>query len=120
MTEILRTPRVTSLAPQFLVDDLQLGGDSTRPELLEDFLGINQATGGDIDGGFTEGLVERGTIRFVEPVTGVEWQKLEFGTLGQIRRLVDDQPARTDTCLDGHGNESSTGRARQALAAVGA
>ena len=61
------------------------------------------------------------TIGFVEPITGVEWQKLEFGALRQIGRLVDNQPSRSDTCLDGHGNESNTGRAaQQALAAVGA
>ena len=42
----------------------------------------NQATSGDICVGFTEGVVERRTIGFVEPITGVEWQKLQFGALG--------------------------------------
>ena len=56
------------------------------PELLEDLLGINKTTGGDIGVGFTEGLVQRSTVGFVEPITGVEWQELQFGALGQVRR----------------------------------
>ena len=47
--------------------------------------------------------MERRTIRVIEPIAGVEWQKLQFGALGQVGRLVDNQPSRTDTCLDGHG-----------------
>ena len=65
--------------------------------------------------------MKRRTIGVIEPITRVEGQQLQFRTLRQIRRLVDDQPSGTDTCLDSHGNESSIGRAaQQALAAVGA
>ena len=65
--------------------------------------------------------MEGRTVGFVEPITWVEWQKLQLGALGQFRRLVNDQPSCTDTRLDGHANESNTGRAaQQALAAVGA
>ena len=50
--------------------------DSTRADLLEDLLGINEATGGDIGVGFPEGVVERRTIGFIEPIAGVERQEL--------------------------------------------
>ncbi|MBM3773716.1 MAG: hypothetical protein FJW37_00965 [Acidobacteria bacterium] len=46
--------------------------------------------------------MKRRTIRFIEPITRVKWQKLHFGTLGQVRWLVDDQPSAANACLDGH------------------
>lgn len=67
--------------------------DSTRPELLEDVLGGHEAAGGDIGVGLTESLVEDGTIAFVEPITGVERQELQFGAFRQVRGLIDDQPS---------------------------
>ena len=42
------------------------------------------------------------TISFIEPIAGVEGQQLQFGTLGQIRWFVNDQPPAANTCLDGH------------------
>lgn len=42
------------------------------------------------------------TIDVIEPIAGVERQQFQFGTFGEIRRLVNDQPSAANTCLDGH------------------
>ena len=42
------------------------------------------------------------TISFIEPIAGIEWQQLQFGTLGQIRWFINDQPPAANTRLDGH------------------
>ena len=60
-------------------------------------------------------------VSLVEPIARVERQKLQFGSLRQIRGLINDQAASLNTCLDGHVNEGITRTAaQQALAAVGA
>ncbi len=43
--------------------------------------------------------MERRPVRFIEPVAGVKWQKLQFRTIGQICRLVDEKAPGVDTCL---------------------
>jgi len=42
------------------------------------------------------------TISVIKPIAGVERQQFQFGTFGQIRRFVNDQPPAANTCLDGH------------------
>ena len=65
--------------------------------------------------------MKRRTVSIIEPIARVEGQKFQFGPLGQLGGLVDDQAAGANTCLDGHVNEATTGTAaQQELAAVGA
>jgi len=71
-------------------------------------LGIDYATGSDIDVRRLEGFVKGSTVGFVKPITRIQRQQLNFGALGQIRGLVNDQTAVMDACLDGHGNETIT------------
>lgn len=64
--------------------------------------------------------MKRRTVGVIEPIAGVQREKFQFGPLGQFRRLVDDQPAGANTCLDRHTNEAITGTAaQQAVAADG-
>ena len=65
--------------------------------------------------------MKRCTFAFVEPIAWVERQQFQFGSVGQIRRLVNHEATGSHMCLDGHANERIIGRAaHQALAAVGA
>ena len=58
------------------------------------------------------------TIGLAEPITGIQGQQLNLCALGQLRWLVDDQPAGVDMRPDGHVHEIITTRfAQQGVAA---
>jgi len=89
-----------------------------RSEVLQNLLRVDEPTCSDVSVGFAQRFVERRTVGFIEPIARIKRQKFQFRTLGQIRRLVDDQSPGVDTCLDGHAEERTTRTAaQQALAA---
>ena len=86
---------------------------STRAELPEDLLGVNQATSCDVGTGLAECLMKRNTLALIEPVARVERQELQLGPVRQVCRLIDHEASRTDSRCNGHANERSIGTAAQ-------
>src|SRR2546428_13939262 len=84
-----------------------------RSEVLENLLGVDQPTCGDVSVRFAQGFVECCSYRFIQPVAGVERQQIYFGSIWQIGRLVNDKSTFSDMCLDDHGIECNTRRAAQ-------
>ncbi|TDI24515.1 MAG: hypothetical protein E2P06_06890 [Acidobacteria bacterium] len=79
---------------------------STRSTLPEDLRRIDQVTGGNIGVRRPEGVVKGRAVSFIEPITGIQRQELNLGTLGQLRWFVEDQPAGVNLCLDGPAEET--------------
>src|SRR4051794_11757605 len=56
--------------------------------------------------------MEGGSIFLIEPISWIEGQQLDFGSLRQVRGFVNDQPAGLHPSLQRHGDHSSTAQRR--------
>jgi hypothetical protein len=82
--------------------DDELCGLSRREQFLQQVFGIDETAGLNISLRSAESPMEGRTIFWVEPVSRVERQKLNFGTLRKLCRLIHQEPASSDVCLERH------------------
>jgi hypothetical protein len=64
--------------------------ESTRTELPEHFLDVDDSTSGNVSIGLPERFMQRRPILLIEPIPGVQREKFDFGPFGQIGGFVDD------------------------------
>ena len=50
-----------------------------------------------------------GTVGIAEPVTRIEWEKLDLGAIREIRRFVQDEAPVTNASLDRHWESVAPG-----------
>ncbi len=50
----------------------------------------------------SQGPVQRGAVAWVEPVARIEGQELNLSSLGELCRLVHEEPTFVNTGLEGH------------------
>jgi hypothetical protein len=82
---------------------------STRPKLFEHFGSINQAAGCYVSVRVPQGLMKGRSVGVVEPITGVQRQEFDDGSLRQIRWFVNDESTGAHASLEGHGIRLSPG-----------
>ena len=57
--------------------------------------------------------MQSGTVGIIQPVAGIERKEFDFSTIRQIRGFVNDESARFDGGLDGHGESVLSERQSQ-------
>jgi len=75
---------------------------STGSELTKDHVRVDESADLHILRRVFQRLVECGTVGFIEPVSRIERQQLDFSAFGQFSGLIDDKTTRFDSSLQCH------------------
>ena len=75
---------------------------STGSELTKDHVRVDESADLHILRRVFQRLMECGTVGFIEPVSRIERQQLDFSAFGQFSGLIDDKTTRFDSSLQCH------------------
>jgi hypothetical protein len=75
---------------------------STGSELTKDHVGVDKSAGLHVLLGIAQGLMQRGAVFLVEPISRIERQEIDFRSFWKVRRLINDEPSGLYASLEGH------------------